>query len=411
MSSTDKPRKRARLQRDGQQWAFDKIINDTGRVFHFQQKGRGRFPDSVKMHAQISKHVGSNAERVEKLARAEEEAGHPLTAMEFYFDAASAYGAAQHTIFSLNAEKLYLNEALIRCYDGVRRNAPYTIEHMHTDFGDSKVSGYLHLAPNVEGPAPLIFYIPGCDMTKEMVPHPLYNFAAQRGMHIYVFDGPGQGESNVRGIKLTETNYEEAASAVLTELIARDDVDGDRIGMCALSFGSYWGARFSATDDRIAASAWIWASICDKYYLFEEESPRYKQLFAFLTQAENEEELDEFRSKMDLDDLLPRVNHPTLITAGQYDPRSPIDEVYELVDTMTAPWELWVYEDQHHNTNLRQNFGAQWLGDHHSTAMDWLADRLAGKPVPERGATKWLAPRGLSPNDPQVPRKREWFER
>ena len=409
MPKSERPRPRTRLRRDNQQWAFDKIISDTGRVFHFQQKGRGRFPETVKMHAMISKHVGTNAMRLEQLAKAEEQAGHPTTALEFYFDAAAAHAAAQHTIFVLDDEKMFLNDALIRCYDGVRRLAPYSIEHVHVPWQDTSVSGYLHLA-DVDGPAPLIFYIPGCDMTKELTPHPLYNFATQRGMHLFVFDGPGQGESNTRGIKLTVDNYEDAASTALTHLLERPEIDGDRIGMYSLSFGSYWGARFAATDQRIRAAALIWASICDKYHLFEEESPRYKQLFAFLTGADNEAELDTFIDQMGLEDLIPQIQCPTLVTVGQFDPRSPVDEVYELFDTLQAPAELWIYEDQHHNVNLRQNYGNQWLGDHHSTTMDWLADRLAGKPVEQPGVTKWLAPRGLSPNDPNVPTKRHWFE-
>ena len=409
MSSTDKPGRRTRLRRDGQQWAFDKFINDTGRVFHFQQKGRGRIPDAVKMHSQISKHIARNADRVEKLAKAEEAAGNTLTACEFYFDASNAYAQAQHPVLELNEEKRFLNAALQRCYEGVRRTAPYTIEHLDIPWNGTQVSGLLHLA-DVEGPAPLIFFIPGCDMTKEMVPNPLYNFARDRGMHIFVFDGPGQGESNVRGIKLTETNYEEAASVALSVLLERPEIDAERVGMYSLSFGSYWGARFAATDQRIKATALVWASICDKYYLMEEESPRYKQLFAFLTQAESEQELDEFRENMHLDDLLPQITSPTLVTVGQFDPRSPLEEIYAHVDSMTAPTELWVYEDQHHNVNLRQNFGFQWQGDHHSTTMDWLLARLNGKPIDEPGATKWLAPAGLSPNDPQVPRKRRWFE-
>lgn len=408
MSESERARPRARLHRDNQQWAFDKIISDTGRVFHFQNKSRGQFPESVRMHAQISKQVGSNAVRIEQLAKAEEAAGHPVTALEFYFDAANAYAAAQHTIFELNAEKLYLNEALIRAYDGVRRLAPYRIEHVHVPWQDTQVSGYLHLA-DVDGPAPLIFYIPGCDMTKEMTPHPLYNFATQRGLHLFVFDGPGQGEANVRGIRLTVDNYEDAASTALTNLLERPEVDSDRVGLHSLSFGSWWGARFAAADERIRATTLMWASICDKYHLFEEESPRYKQLFAFLTGVESEAELDKFRDQMGLEDVLPQIQCPTLVAVGQYDPRSPLDEVYGLYDSMRAPRELWVYEDQHHNVNLRQNYN-QWHGDHQATAMDWLSDRLAGKPVEQPGVTKWLAPRGLSPNDPAVPTKRQWFE-
>jgi dienelactone hydrolase len=408
MASAEEPRGRARLRRDSQQWAFDRFVNETGRVFHWQQKGRGRLPEAVKMHAMISKHLGREGERLEKLAQAEAAAGHDITALEFYFDAANAYANAQHPVFALNAEKRYLHGASIRCYDEVRKRSPYPIEHVDIPWEGTTVSGNLHLVPGDE-PRPLIFFIPGCDMTKEMVPHPLYNFAIQRGLHLFVFDGPGQGESNLRGIKLTPTNYEEAASAALTQLLERPDVDADRVGLYSLSFGSYWGARVAATDHRYKAAGIIWASIADKYYLFEEESPRYKQLFAFLTQAESEQELDAFIATMGLEDMMGQIECPTLVTVGQYDPRSPVEEVYQLFDRMQAPAELWVFEDQHHNTNLKANFGTQWLGDHHGMTMDWLADRLNGKPVPAPGATKWLAPKGVSPNDASAPQRREWF--
>ena len=69
-----------RLTRDGQQWVFDKLINETGRVFHYQQAGRGRLPASVKMHSMISQHLGQNARKLEKLARAEAAAGNDVTA-------------------------------------------------------------------------------------------------------------------------------------------------------------------------------------------------------------------------------------------------------------------------------------------------------------------------------------------
>src|SRR5690606_40672201 len=55
-----------------------------------------------------------------------------------------------------------------------------------------------------EQPRPLVFYVPGCDQTKEAWPHPFYNQALQRGMHVFSFDGPGQGESNLRGIRRSE---------------------------------------------------------------------------------------------------------------------------------------------------------------------------------------------------------------
>jgi dipeptidyl aminopeptidase/acylaminoacyl peptidase len=364
------------------------------------------------MHDMISKHIARNALRYEKIAAAEDNAGHVTTALEFYFDAAVGYGNAQHPILVNNEEKKLLHGASIRCYDEVRRLAPTTIEHLDIPWDGTLVSGNLHLAPGTEA-APLVFCIPGCDMTKEFVPHPLYNWANQRGMHLFVFDGPGQGESNLRGIKLTPDNYENAATTALTHLLARDDVDAERVALYSLSFGSYWGVRFAAVDDRLKACVFAWASICDKYYLFEEESPRYKQLFSFLTGAADEAELDRFIAEMGLEEHMTRISSPSLLTVGEYDPRSPLEEVYPLVDRMRAPYELWVYADQHHMINLRGiNPGAapMWQLDTHSTAMDWIGDRLAGREMERAKQTSWLELNGGSPNDPTTPRKRRWFE-
>jgi len=53
-------------------------------------------------------------------------------------------------------------------------------------------------------------FIPGCVMTKEMNPDPRVVQSHFRGMHMLAIDGPGQGMSNIRGIKLNHGNYERA---------------------------------------------------------------------------------------------------------------------------------------------------------------------------------------------------------
>ena len=54
-----------RLERDRQQWIFDYIVQETGKVFHWDEDGR-TLPRSVKSHAQISKHLGKLAQRLER---------------------------------------------------------------------------------------------------------------------------------------------------------------------------------------------------------------------------------------------------------------------------------------------------------------------------------------------------------
>ena len=94
--------KKISLKRDSQQWAFDWIVKETGKVFHFQSEGRGRIPRSVRSHDMISKHMGQAAIKLEKLAKEEEAAGHVETAVEIYFQAALQFLDAQHVIFENN---------------------------------------------------------------------------------------------------------------------------------------------------------------------------------------------------------------------------------------------------------------------------------------------------------------------
>ena len=398
------------LHRDNQQWFFDWMVKETGKTFHFQPDGRGRLPRTVRSHEMIAKHMGMVARKTERLAQAEAEAGHKETAMELYYTASLEYADAQHVVFETGDEKKFLHGGVIRCYDKVRELAPYKIEHVDVPWNGTVVSGNLHLAPG-NGAKPLIFYVPGCDQTKEAWPHPYYNQALQRGMHVFSFDGPGQGESNLRGIRLTDDNYEDAAAAVIEVLMKRREVDAKKIGVYALSFGSFWGMRIAAKNKNIAAAAAPWASFVDKYYLMTEESPRYKQLFAYLTQSSSEAELDAVWQKMTMEGLMDKITCPTLIVTGEYDPRAPVDEVYRLFDEMKAPAELWVLPDQHHNGSITQKARSSvWEADIHAFVCDWLRERFEGKPVKHPGKSLWVDPAGAGPNAPGVSYKRRWFD-
>jgi dienelactone hydrolase len=401
---------RPHLRRDEQQWVFDYLIKETGKTFHFQPDGRGRLPRTVRSHDMIAKHVGLAAKKSERLAEAEAAAGHRETAMELYYQATLQYADAQHVVFETGDEKRFLHGGLMRCYDKVRELAPYRIEHIDVPWNGTVVSGNLHLARG-EGRKPLVFYVPGCDQTKEAWPHPYYNQALQRGMHAFSFDGPGQGESNLRGIRLTADNYEDAASAVIDYLVERPEIDPKKIGVYALSFGSYWGMRIAAKEKRLAAVAAPWASFVDKYYLMTEESPRYKQLFAYLTQSESEEALDKVVAEMHMEGRMDKITAPTLLVTGEYDPRAPASEVIRLFDQMKAPAELWLLPDQHHNGSITQKARSSvWEADIHAFVCDWLRDRFNGMPVKHAGQVMWIDPAGAGPNAPNVSYKRRWFE-
>jgi pimeloyl-ACP methyl ester carboxylesterase len=382
-----------RLRRDAQTWVFDWVVQQTGKVQHFQGDARGFLPGSIRQHDMISKQLGLSGIRLEGLAREEKAAGHPETALELFYEASCTFANAQHPILETNEEKQLLHGASIRCYDEVRELAPYPIERIEIPWEGRQVFANLHLCPGVER-APCILAIPGCDMTKEFFPYPVANQAIQRGMHIVSVDGPGQGECNIAGTHLTSDNYERAMSAVIDHLAARDEIDESAIAVWGLSFGSLWALRTVAHDRRPAVCVAPWASLADPHYLMEQESPRFKRLFAYLTGAETEDELDGIVAGMNAAPLAGDVTCPTLLTVGEYDPRSPVKEVVALYERMNCDRELWVFGDQHHVNTISGRVHVTergvWDWDVASWSFDWLRDRMKGLPVERSGEIVYL---------------------
>jgi pimeloyl-ACP methyl ester carboxylesterase len=387
-----------RLDRDRQQWMFDYLVKTTGRVFHWDRDGR-TLPESVKSHAQISKHLGRRALRMERVAREEEAAGHKVTALELYYLAAKEFGAAQHPVLETTDEKRFLHGRCIANYDKVIALSPNPIERVEIPFEGHDLQCNLHLAPGTPK-APAVIFIPGCDMVKEQYPEPKYNHALDRGMHLLVIDGPGQGMSNIRGNKLTADNYARAVLAIADWLAGRPEVDEARIGVFSMSMGSHWGLEVACHGDpRIRAVVGLWASYIDKYFILDTFSPRYKQLYGYLTGAASEAELDEIVAGMAIEGREGNIRCPVLLTTGEYDARSPVELVHQFYDNITAPKELWVYEDMYHWTNLFG--GTNEHQDCHSMGMDWLAEAMDGKYGPGYERSIFLRTGGGGPHGTQ----------
>ena len=270
---------RTHLHRDNQRWVYDYVIQQSGRTYHWWTGQGPVLPESVRGHAMVSKHLGRQGLGKADKAASELAAGNDAAALAGYWAATRDLIKAQHHVLEINEEKQFLYAAMRRCYEQVRELCPYAIERIEVPFEGEVVAGYLHLCPDV-GRAPLLFYMPGCDTTCESSPDPTNNLVHQRGMHVFSFDGPGLGQSNMRGMALTADNFERAASAVLDVLEQRTEVDADKIVTYGGGMGSYWAMRLAAIDRRVAAAA-TKSSYCDKYFIMNEDSPSYKNLFAF----------------------------------------------------------------------------------------------------------------------------------
>ncbi len=373
-------------RRDGQQWLLDYIAKTAGMVQNFEDD-KFELPRGVKSYKMISKLQGEDALHKETVARATEEAGHPETALELYVKAVESYRKAQHTIFEDDhPQKLKLYDGLTRCYDRVMALADYPIERIDVPFEGQQIQILLHLLPDRRA-APCILYVPGMDQTKEFYPYVYQNDMLRRGMHACAIDGPGQGMSNIRKIRVTADNYERAAKAVIDYLVSRPEIDAEKIGVFGISMGSFWGPRIAANDPRVKACAGASATFTNKNHIFNVSSPRFKQIFMYMAGISDEDAFDEMAERMTLIGHAGKIKCPTLLATGEFDPLSPVEDGLEVFGELGGPKELWVLENEFHRVWTMEGLGGL---DLNPFAVDWLCDALDGKIPPGHNKTVYI---------------------
>jgi dipeptidyl aminopeptidase/acylaminoacyl peptidase len=377
-------------KRDGQQWLLDYLVKVTGREQNFAYDER-RFPPEAKSYRMIPRIMYKLASHQETIAQAAEAAGHAETARELYFKAVETYRHAQHTIFKDdNSEKQFLYERMSACYDRIIELSPYPIERVEVPWEGVTLAGLLHLVPGLDK-APTVIFLPGMDMTKEAFPDPENNPFLKRGMHVLSFDGPGQGISNLRKIRVTDDNYERAASAALDYLANRPEVDAERLAVSGFSMGSYWGMRLAAIDPRVKAVATAAACYGSKQAIFEEASPRFKQMFMYMAGIHHEPTFDEMAEKMHLYDHASRISCPTLQVVGEYDPLCHLEDAYAVYELLEGPKEFWVLENDFHAPWNVRNLGSLSA---FPFLADWIRDALAGRIPPDHNRQVLVPDRG-----------------
>lgn len=390
---------RPKLGKNSQQWIFDYLIRTTGKTAHWELDAvLERLPEEVKGWDMIHKFLGKKGAREEEFARKAEEVGHVRTAWESYNRATMSFFLAQHTICEDdNPEKIRLNQRLQACHEKVRKYNEYPIEKIEIPWGNKTVPALFHLLPD-RRKAPCVLYIPGMDQSKEVFPNTpgtlIRNPFVGRGLHVLALDGPGQGECNLRKIRVHPDNHKEAGKAAIDYLMTRPEVDGEKIGLYGVSMGSYWGSHITAFDNRIKATvATMGCFMMDRRALLEEASPRFRLTYKYMAGIEDEDEFDKMVSKMTLRGVGKRIKNPFLIIAGEFDPLNPLEEVDAFFSEIAGPKEMWVMEDDFHTAFTRGlcNISAA------TVAADWLKDKLDGKYDPHMAKRTLIPLNGMGP--------------
>jgi pimeloyl-ACP methyl ester carboxylesterase len=99
-----------------------------------------------------------------------------------------------------------------------------------------------------EGARPTLLFHGGFDSTEEELYFSGGAAAARRGYHVLAFAGPGQGSALRDQKVLFRPDWEAVVTPAVDWLLARPDVDSDRIALMGMSFGGLLAPRAAAAE-------------------------------------------------------------------------------------------------------------------------------------------------------------------
>ena len=336
--------------------------------------------ERVKKYADISPAFETAAKRREAKAKAAEDAGETVTARQNYFIAAVQYAASQWPYDENNEKNLTLNQRKRECYLNYARYADHKVEAAWIPFQGKALPGWLHLPPGYSGGRiPAVVAIPGMDGFKEAGVAMYGDRWLSRGIAVLSIEGPGQYESAVHNIHVSMENWSEAATAIMNWMIARPEIDAQRIGVTGQSFGSFFATVSASVEPRYRACA-VTATCLEPGFhtIFEEASPTFKQRFMYMSGFTDEQAFNLFRKTLTWEGHAENIKVPYLCVAGESDELSPLAHTERLLKTLQCPKQLVVYQDSRHSVG---NVPAASLGPTPVVLVaDWMNARLAGKP-------------------------------
>lgn len=336
--------------------------------------------DRVKKYADISPAFEAAARRREARAEAAEQAQEWVTARQNYFIAAIHYAAAQWPHDETNDKILWLNQRKRECYTHYARLADHRVEAAWIPFQGKALPGWFHLPPGyTSGLVPTVVSIPGMDSFKEASVAMYGDRWLSRGIAVLAIEGPGQYESAVLGMHVGMPDWIEAGRSIMQWLRAKPEVDDERIGIAGQSFGSFFATIACAAEPRYKACA-VSATCLEPGFhtIFEEASPTFKQRFMYMSGYTDEDAFDEFVKTLTWEGHAEKIRVPYLCVAGEMDELSPMAHTERLMEKLTCPKQLVVYQDCRHSVG---NVASTNLGPVPPVLIaDWMQARLLGKP-------------------------------
>ncbi|RAI43040.1 hypothetical protein CH341_16395 [Rhodoplanes roseus] len=319
-------------------------------------------------------------EEREATAAAELARGRPITAREAYLHAHNYFRTAQFFLPGSDPRKA---AAYLRCVDCFHAALPFfdnPPERVTFPFEGSHLSGYYWrpLGAARQRHA-AIAYLGGVDIISEE----LWFFAArqmlERGFGVLCFDGPGMGEPlRVRGVH-ARPDYEVAISAAVDYLVARPDVDAQKIALVGQSMGGYYGGRGAAMEPRLRAAI-LWGACYDMlddiYDFWPAVRPQIEWVIGATSEADARDKLKAFTLK----GVLKNAKCPVMVTHGEDDTLVAVQAAHKTYADLPEPKHLRIWTGA-------EGGGIHLMNDNRTDAVPYMLDWLREEVDRPRAAT------------------------
>jgi esterase FrsA len=224
------------------------------------------------------------------------------------------------------------------------------IEVLRIPFEAKTIVAYLQRPLDVAKP-PIVIDISGADEWKDAGADGGRRFL-KNGIADVAVDMPGTGDAPLPGRPGSERMY----SALIDYLLTRGDLDGNRIIVRGVSWGSYWSARVAYIESSRLKGAVFQSGPVDAYFTraWQDKALRTQEYLLdfvqsrlyILSQPSVEAMLD-YMPSMSLKPLLDKPTPPMLVIGGVHDSQNPFSDDMLLLQS-GSPKYAWVNPEGGH---------------------------------------------------------------
>jgi hypothetical protein len=198
----------------------------------------------------------STASRLEEQAERSAKGGHHESAASSYLRAAGYWALAMEGLLGAkDSDRLRRTFRSHRgCWDGFVESSQGRHQPVEVPYEGSTLPGWL-LRPDASGiPRPTLVMTNGSDGAITSMWGLGAAAALQRGWNAFVYDGPGQQSMLFERSVPFRHDWEAVLTPVVDTLVARVDVDPDRLTAYGVSQAGYWLPRALAFEHRFVAA-------------------------------------------------------------------------------------------------------------------------------------------------------------